>query len=103
MIFYESFYEAAQHLPQKDADAFINAVVSYGCTGKEPEVKGVPMAMFMMAKPLIDANAERRKNGAKGGRPKENPNARTAGKFINFAPSGENWNDAADKIMAAQK
>ena len=81
----------------EDRAAFLAAVLEYGCEGKEPELKGVPLAMFLMAKPLIDANMARKKNGAKGGRPKKD-----AGKFINFEQSNTDWDAVADKVIAHQ-
>ena len=104
MIFYESFWDAAKCLPPADRMATIEAIVAYGCEGKIPNLTGAPQAIFLMAKPLLDANAERKANGQKGGRPRKgNPTQRTAGKFINFTPSDTNWDDAADKIIAAQR
>lgn len=97
MIFYESFYEAAKHLSPEDRAAFLAAVLEYGCDGKEPELNGVPLAMFLMAKPLLDANMARKKNGAKGGRPKKD-----TGKFINFEQSNTDWDAVADKVIAHQ-
>lgn len=107
MIFYESFWDAAKCLPHADRLATIEAIVAYGCEGIIPNLTGAPMAVFLMAKPLIDANAERKANGSKGGRPRkeektENPTQRTAGKFINFKQSDTDWNDVADQIKAAQ-
>lgn len=106
MIFYESFYEACKDLPDKDRLATYDAIIAYGCAGVIPEdLKGTPKAVFTIAKPLLDANAQRKENGAKGGRPRKdgNPPQRTANKFINFTPSGTDWDDAAAEIMAAQK
>lgn len=100
MIFYESFYEAAQYLQKRDRDEFISAVLEYGCTGNTPNINGVPMAMFMMAKPLIDANKARKSNGSKGGRPKKE---KSVGKFDNYEQSDTNWNEVADRIMEAQE
>lgn len=104
MIFYESFWEAAKCLPPADRSAAIEAIVAYGCEGIEPKLTGASKAIFLMAKPLIDANAERKANGAKGGRPRKevNPTQKTAGKFINFTPSDTDWDETARKIMAAQ-
>ena len=97
MIFYESFYEAAKYLSPEDKASFLGAVLEYGCEGKMPDIKGVPMAMFLMAKPLIDANSARKKNGAKGGRPKKD-----AGKFINFEQSGTDYDAISDQIIDTQ-
>lgn len=106
MIFYESFYEACKDLSPADRFATYDAIIAYGCAGVLPEkLKGTPKAIFTMAKPLLDANIERKANGAKGGRPRKdgNPPQRAASKFINFTPSDTNWDDAAVQIMAAQK
>ena len=82
MIFYDSFYQAIQELetPEEQAAAY-NALIQYSMTGEEPEgLHGGPKIIFLMARPQIDANNERRENGAKGaeygklgGRPKKNP------------------------------
>lgn len=96
MIFYESFYEAAKFLSPEDRSVFLNAVLEYGCEGTVPEIKGVAMAMFLMAKPLIDANNARKQNGSKGGRPKGGKNTN---KFVNFEQSGADYNAIADEIM----
>ena len=98
MIFYESFYEAAKYLKPSDRVAFLNAVLEYGCEGKIPELDNVPMAMFLMAKPLIDANMARKKNGSKGGRPRKD-----TGKFVNFQQSNTDWDSVADMVMDAQE
>lgn len=104
MIFYESIYEACKGLSEEDQAQVYKAVIEYGCAGIIPEGLGVVAnAIFTMAKPLMDAAAQKRVNGAKGGRPKkEQPPPRTAGKFINFKQSGTDWNDVADKVMATQ-
>lgn len=104
MIFYESFWEAAKCLPPADRSAAIEAIVAYGCEDIEPKLTGASKAIFLMAKPLIDANAAKKAAGAKGGRPRKDgsPPQRAAGKFINFAPSDTDWDETARKIMAAQ-
>lgn len=106
MIFYESFYDACADLPKEERLKTYDAIISYGCAGIIPkDLSGTAKAIFTLAKPLLDANAERKANGAKGGRPRKdaNPTPKAAGKFINFTPSDTNWDDAAQKIIAAQK
>lgn len=104
MIFYESWWEAAKCLSPADRSATVEAIIAYGCEGIIPNLKGAPQAIFLMAKPLIDANEAKKAAGAKGGRPRKdgNPTQRAAGKFINFTPSDTDWDDAARKIMAVQ-
>ena len=70
VVFYRSFWEAITHLDDADQLASVKAIVEYGLYGKEPECSGVATAIFMMAKPQIDANNRRYENGTKGGRPK---------------------------------
>jgi len=106
MIFYESWYEAIKDMKKPvDRLAAYESIIAYGCENILPKnLKGTPKSIFIMAKPLLDANAERKANGAKGGRPTKdgNPPKRTAGKFINFEPSGTDWDAVADEIKAAQ-
>lgn len=104
MIFYESIYEACKGLPEEEKAQVYKAVIEYGCAGIIP--KNLPVtanAIFTMAKPLLDANKTKKEAGLKGGRPKKQPPPRDTGKFINFRQSGTNWDEVADKVMAAQK
>lgn len=76
-IFYSSFYEALAQLEDADRLAAFDMISKYALTGELPEgVSGAGYAIFLMAKPQIDANESRRINGTKGGRPKteEKPN-----------------------------
>lgn len=74
-VFYKSFYEAASGLDPEDRLAFYGAIAEYAIYGNEPDIESpVARAMFLMAKPQIDANEKRRENGKRGGRPsKEKP------------------------------
>jgi hypothetical protein len=78
-VFYHSFYEMIEDLPDKDFVACIRAACNYGLYGKKEEYKG-NVKMFMSAViPQIDANVKRRiaarLNGMKGGGQKGNKNA----------------------------
>lgn len=79
LVFYKSFYEAIQQLPEGERLAAYDAVISYGITGEEPAVEGLAKIVFTMAKPQIDANIERQENGKRGGRPRKNPEEKTEG------------------------
>ena len=73
-VFYTSWYEAINQLPQKDQLNAYKMIFDYALNFKEPDAKdGVAYAIFIMAKPLIE-KAEDRYNesvekGKKGGRP----------------------------------
>lgn len=69
VVFYRSFYEAIKRLPEKEQAESFRAIMEYALNDKEPEEYGVAMAIYLMAKPQIDANNKRYQNGNKGGRP----------------------------------
>lgn len=68
VVFYRSFYEAIKRLPEKEQAESFRAIMEYALNDKEPEEDGVAMAIYLMAKPQIDANNKRYQNGTKGGR-----------------------------------
>lgn len=70
-VFYRSFYEAIKNLDFEEQGKAYNAIMSYAFDGDESTADGVARVIFVMAKPQIDANAERRINGRRGGRPKK--------------------------------
>lgn len=69
VVFYRSFAEAIKALPKEEQLKALWAVIDYGLDEITPEEYGVHTAIFLMAKPQIDANNKRYQNGAKGGRP----------------------------------
>ena len=70
-IFYGSFIDAISTLGDADRLAAFDAITNYAGYGIEPDSSiGLAYAIFLMAKPQIDANAKRREDGSKGGRPK---------------------------------
>ena len=76
-VFYASFYQAVSVLPEEERLAAYDMICRYALTGDEPErITGAAYAVYLMAKPQIDKNRQRRENGAKGGRPitKTKPN-----------------------------
>lgn len=70
-VFYRSFYEAVTLLRPKERTAVILAICEYALDGIEPELDGIPRAIFLMAKPNLDANQRRYEAGTKGGRPRK--------------------------------
>ena len=73
-IFYRSFYEAIKCMNEKVQLQVFTAIAEYALDGIDPtnlckEAQG----MFLLIRPVIDANNSRFKNGKKGGRPRKNP------------------------------
>lgn len=73
-VFYRSFYEAVEDLDMETQWAIFKAIIEYGLDGVLPELNGVARAVFLMAKPQLDANYRRYLNGKKGGAPKGSHN-----------------------------
>lgn len=70
-IFYGSFHEATKELNDAEYGALMRAINEYALNAVMPELKGVLKMAFLLIKPQIDANMERRENGKNGGRPKK--------------------------------
>ncbi len=70
-VFYRSFRDAIEEMPDKNKLAMLLAICDYALYGAEPALKdAMARAVFTVARPSIDANKDRRRNGKKGGRPK---------------------------------
>lgn len=73
VAFYRSFAEAIKTLPEEEQLKALWAIIDYGLDDITPEEYGIHTAIFLMAKPQIDANNKRYQNGTKGGRPITKP------------------------------
>ena len=71
VVIYRSFVQAANRLSKKEKLKFYEAIFNYALDGQEPEEDGPFMAVFLMAKPIVDTNNRKFENGKKGGRPKK--------------------------------
>ena len=77
-IFYRSFYDSIKGLGDAEFAECMRFLCEYGLNGTEQTGGTLAEVVLKMAKPQIDANNQRRANGAKGGRPKTNPSAEEA-------------------------
>ncbi len=75
-VFYDSFYNAISLLPLESQARVYNAIFKFALTNEEPELEGAELAIYLLIKPQILANRERRENACKGGAPKCNQNAK---------------------------
>ena len=78
-VFYRSFYYAVKDLPPLERDACMCAIMDYALDGIEGEWEGAAKMALVFAKPQIDANFKRRRDGTKGGRPKKEEPEKTSG------------------------
>lgn len=76
-VFYASFYEGINELPDENQLHVYQAVVKFAITGEQPtNLTGIEKAVFALIRPQIEANNQRYENGCKGGAPKGNSNAK---------------------------
>jgi len=75
-IFYRSFAEAIDDLPDREQLKVYQAIKEYALNEHEVELTGIANSFFKLIKPQIAANNRKYLNGTKGGRPpkKEKPN-----------------------------
>jgi len=64
-IFYRSFYEAINHLPEDQQLQIYKAISSYSLDFKDVNLEGIPNAIFTLIKPQLEANRKRYLNGIK--------------------------------------
>lgn len=55
-LIYRSHLDALLELPAEDVKESLRAIGEYAMDGKVPDASGIVMAMFLMMKPVIDAN-----------------------------------------------
>lgn len=71
-VVYRSFHEALKELSREQYGNVMFAINEYALNGDLPEdLTSIEKAIFLMAKPQLDANKQRRENGSMGGRPKK--------------------------------
>jgi hypothetical protein len=64
-IFYRSFYESINHLPEDQQLQIYKAISSYSLDFKDEKLEGIPNAIFTLIKPQLEANRKRYLNGIK--------------------------------------
>ena len=70
--FYRSYWEAIQSLPPEDGAAAAFAIFSYALDEVEPDLNGVPKAIFSLVKPTLDAGRSKAENRASKNKPESN-------------------------------
>lgn len=66
-IFYRSFYEAINDLPEKNQLQIYKAICELSLNFEEIDLKGISATIFRLIKPQLEANNKRFINGQKGG------------------------------------
>lgn len=62
-IFYRSFYEAINELPEANQLEVYKAIFEYSLNFKETELTGISKTIFTLIRPQLEANNKRYKNG----------------------------------------
>jgi len=66
-IFYKSFLPVMKHLNKEQIWETLLAIVEYWLEWKKPKISWIPLSIFEMVKPQIDANNKRFSDWCKGG------------------------------------
>ena len=99
-IFYGSFHEATQELNDAEYGALMRAINEYALNDVLPELKGVLKMAFLLIKPQIDANMERREASKNAGRPSISDDIKN--EIIQELQNGETQKSIAEKYDIAQ-
>lgn len=71
-LFYRSYFEAISQLEPGDQLKAYQAVCDYGLNGAAHELSGASAAVFMLARPNLDASRKKASAGSTGGKTKAN-------------------------------
>ena len=91
MVFYGSFASAIKRLPESEQLKALWAIIDYGLYDEEPSGDGLFLIPFDVARPVMDANRQRREGARKGGRPQSKSGASDA-ETIGFETESQNEN-----------
>ena len=101
-VFYRSFYDSIKGLGDAEFAECMRFLCEYGLNGAEQTGGTLAEVVLKMAKPQIDANNQRRSNGAKGGRPKtsgfENKNQESKKETSGFESGNHRLQDAKPNV-----
>ena len=89
-IFYRSFEEVIDGLPDNEQLALYRAIVRFGLYHEEPELTGISAKFWKLIMPQLHANWIKYLNSLKGGAPVGNNNASKAKQPKNNLNSTEN-------------
>ncbi len=105
-IFYRSFYEAAKFLPEKERFEVYTAIIELALNGNDitDSLSDIAKAIFIMAKPQIEANLKKYQAGKKGAekRWQQNSDKKQNSKQTNSKQIANEWQDDS-KPIAKQK
>ena len=68
-IFYRTFYNAVQHLPEAEQLQILMAIIQYALDETEPALTPHLQALFEVVRGNLDSSKEKYDRGKKGGRP----------------------------------
>lgn len=93
-IFYRSFYEAMEGLPDGDRLALYDAIVKLALDGEKASLPSSVRGLFILIVPQIEANIRKRVVGRTGGRPpKKETNGFPPTETNGYSDEKPNYND----------
>ena len=94
-IFYDSFREVGKDMEEKSRLAFYETIIDYALTGEldDSNLSKEIKRLFTLAKPQIDANVKKKKDGKKGGRPVKTINSEEKNNEETIIDEEENYEE----------
>lgn len=102
-VFYRSFYDAARCLPDAERLQLFDALCSYALDGEQTPEGGIVSAVLSVAKPVIDANRQRREIGKTGGRKKPTVSENTDNQKPTVSENADNQKPTVSENTQTQK
>lgn len=94
----DSLIEGAQYLDERDREIFYRAVIEYLYYGIEPDLDGVPKAMFVSSLPCLRNSKARAEAGRKGGSSKRASKSEAKAKQTQSKQQSEEEEDIDTKV-----
>jgi len=101
-VFYRSFYEAIQMIPEQERLQIYEAIAELALNGNQTETSGSAAVIMKLIEPQILANNRKYENGKKGGRPKTKPKPNVNGNVNGNGNVNSNKNGNGFGINASE-
>ena len=97
-IFYRSFYEAIDEIPEEHQAETYKSIMEYALNQEELELSGISKAIFSLVKPQLDANYRKYENGKQTKSKTEAKQKQTKSKSETNVNVNDNVNDNVNVV-----